>query len=110
MAGRAFTVATLAEHWGVSDTFVYDRIGARELQAFKLGGKLWRIRPEAVEDYECRQTIECCPSDASGRTAPPIDTGRSSGLMNADRTASRLARMTARPQKLALVHSGPREL
>lgn len=54
MTQKAMTVASLAAHWGVSDTFVYSLIKAGELEAFRLGGKLIRIRPEAVEAYEAR--------------------------------------------------------
>lgn len=50
--GGAFTVASLAAHWGVSTGKVYEEIHAGRLDAFKLGGKLYRIRPEAVAEYE----------------------------------------------------------
>ncbi len=55
---KALTVANVAQHWGVSTTFVYDQIAAGKLEAFRLGGKLIRIKPEAVADYERRATIE----------------------------------------------------
>lgn len=51
-AGLPFTVASLAAHWGVSATKVYEEIHAGRLDAFKLGGKLYRIRPQAVLAYE----------------------------------------------------------
>ena len=51
---RPLTVAQLAEHWQVSDTFIYDEIKAGRLEAFKLGGKLWRVSPQAVVAYEDR--------------------------------------------------------
>jgi excisionase family DNA binding protein len=105
----SFDVATLAKHWSVSTTFVYDLIAAGELPAWRLGGKLWRIHPDAVGAYECRQATALSRSLDDARTGPPIAHGKLNGLMAADRTASRLARMTARPQRLALVHSGPRE-
>lgn len=49
---KPFTVATLAAHWGVSTTKIYDEIRGGRLQAFKLGGTLYRIKPEAVAAYE----------------------------------------------------------
>jgi len=54
MGNRLYTVAMLAERWGVSSTFVYSLVQSGALVAFRLGGKLWRVRVEAVEDYECR--------------------------------------------------------
>lgn len=51
---RPFTVARLAEHWQVSDTFVYDEIKAGRLEAFRLGGKLIRVSAKAVVEYEDR--------------------------------------------------------
>ena len=104
-----YDVAGLAARWGVSTTFVYDLIQARQLQAWRLGGKLWRIRSEAVEEYECRQTIALSPSHDGEPMVAPIEAIRSNGLTPRDRTASRLARLTVRPQKLALVHTGHRE-
>lgn len=49
---RPFTVARLADHWGTSETFVYDQIRAGRLKAMRFGGKLIRIKPEAVDEYE----------------------------------------------------------
>lgn len=51
------TVAMVAQHWGTSDTFVYDQIKAGRLAAFKLGGKLIRVRPSAVAEYEERAAL-----------------------------------------------------
>lgn len=63
-----FTPATLAAHWGCSDELVYGLIRSGKLEAWKLGGKLWRIKPEAVAEYEHRQAIgPGAPADA-----PPI--------------------------------------
>jgi len=52
MTLRAYSVAKLAEHWGVSTTFIYNLLNSGELEGIKLGDKLWRIRAEAVERYE----------------------------------------------------------
>jgi excisionase family DNA binding protein len=48
----AYTVSSLAERWGVSDTFVYEEIEGGGLRYFNLGNKLIRIRPEWVDEYE----------------------------------------------------------
>ena len=56
---RPYTVAMLAERWGVSDTFVYDQIACGSLRAFKLGTKLLRVKPEWVRDYEAAMA---CPA------------------------------------------------
>lgn len=48
------TVPALAQRWNVSDTFVYQLLNSGALPGFKLGGKLWRIKADAVEAYECR--------------------------------------------------------
>lgn len=109
MSARPYTVASLAEHWGCSDTFVYDELHAGRLQGFKLGRKLWRIRPEAVEEYECRGSLGGSESSPANDQAVDPTTGRgaSSGLTSEERTASRLARQIDLPRKPRLVSSGP---
>lgn len=106
--GRPYTVASLADHWGTSDTFIYDQIKAGRLQAFKLGGKLIRIKPEAVEEYEC-QGIHGRSASLPANEQTEHDTGASAsnGLMPEDRTASRLARLIDRPRRPRLATSGP---
>ena len=54
MTEKPYTAATLAERWGVSSTHVYNLLQSGELAGFKIGSKLWRIKPEAVEAYEQR--------------------------------------------------------
>ncbi len=49
---RPYTVARLAEHWSCSETFVRDEIRRGRLIAQRFGGKLIRIRAEAVAAYE----------------------------------------------------------
>src|SRR3990167_9946050 len=60
-SGRGFmiyTPKTLSEHWQCDNAVIYRLIAQGRLQAFRLGGKLWRIREEAVEAYEqCQSTI-----------------------------------------------------
>lgn len=65
MTPKAMTVASLAQHWGVSTTFVYDQIHAGRLGAFRLGGKLWRIPVAAVEAYEEAATVQLAAPDPS---------------------------------------------
>jgi len=106
--GRPYTVAGLAAHWGTSDTFVYDQIRAGKLKAMRFGGKLIRIKPEAVEEYECQATLgnsDGLPEPERTEADTPI--GASNGLTNEERTASRLARMIERPRRPRLVSSGP---
>lgn len=47
-----YSVATLAEHWGCGHDSIYSLVKGGELQSFKLGGKLIRIRRTAVEAFE----------------------------------------------------------
>ncbi len=54
MTGPNLTPAALADRWGVSSSFVYNLLNSGTLPGFKLGGKLWRIKPSDVEAYECR--------------------------------------------------------
>lgn len=105
---RPFTVASLASHWGTSDTFIYDQIKAGRLKAMRFGGKLIRIKPEWVEEYECQAThhTDSGSSPEHERMDPHIGTIASSGLTNEDRTVSRLGRLIDRPQKPRLVTSG----
>lgn len=49
-----YSPRTLAERWGVSVSSVHGKIRSGELTAFKLGGHLYRIRRDAVEQYEQR--------------------------------------------------------
>lgn len=102
---RPFTVAKLAEHWEVSETFVYDQIKAGRLRAIRLGGKLLRIKPDAVEDFECQHT-ESASSDASATMEPHTGPSPSGGLTIEERTAFRLARQTEPQRKPRLVSSG----
>ncbi len=86
----AYTVASLAERWGTSDTFVYDQIKAGRLRAFRLGGKLIRIRPDAVDEYEKAGEIETAAGCATA-TIPQDDTRPS------DATLARLLRLSHKP-------------
>ncbi|MCW2763351.1 MAG: hypothetical protein JWR85_3552 [Marmoricola sp.] len=92
-----YSVASLAEHWGCGSDTVYALIRSGDLVAFKLGGRLLRIRAHEVEQYECRQIT--ASSDTAKNT--PL-----SGSPMDDATDIRLERLTVRPQRPQLVHSG----
>jgi excisionase family DNA binding protein len=51
---NVFTPATLADWWECSERHVRNLIEQGDLPAFRLGGKLLRIRPEDVEAFDCR--------------------------------------------------------
>lgn len=99
MAERPYTVATLAAYWGCSPDVIYALIREGRLRAFKLGGKLIRIRPDDVEHFECQNT----GLSATGETSlsPTL-------MANEAAFESRLARMTEGSRNLALVTSGGR--
>lgn len=79
---RAYSVAQVAALWGVSDTFVYDLVNAGSLAAFKLGNKLWRIRPEALDAYE-RDAATTPPLPAPANDVRAVaDAGRAIRLSN----------------------------
>lgn len=95
--GKAFTVASLAEHWCVSTDTVYAMIHSGRLKAFRFGGKLYRIRPEEVEAFECQAAT---PSNDTETCGP------SYGATNTDVTDIRLERLIDHRPKPQLVHSG----
>lgn len=80
----------------MSGDTVYSLIHSGDLRAFKLGGKLLRIREDEVERFEC-QTTACNDTEASS----PL-----SGTKPDDATDIRLERLIERPQRPQLVHSG----
>jgi excisionase family DNA binding protein len=49
-----YTPATLAERWECSERHVRNMIASGDLPAFRLAGKLLRIRAEDVERFECQ--------------------------------------------------------
>ncbi len=68
-----YTPATLAERWACSERQVRLMIERGDLPAFRLGGKLIRIRQEDVEAYECPNggSPDCEANSASpGMTHP----------------------------------------
>lgn len=84
MSARPYSVPTLAQHWGCAPDTVYSLIKGGDLQAFRVGGKLLRIRAEEVERYECQRNHT--PSNDCEVNSP------SSGTRMADATDIRLER------------------
>lgn len=72
---RALTPEDVAERWGCSASHVRRLIANGELPAFRLGGKLIRIRPQDVEAYECPNT-DC---NASVEDGPSLSTTTDAG-------------------------------
>ncbi|TZG25636.1 helix-turn-helix domain-containing protein [Sphingomonas montanisoli] len=99
MMGKAFTVSSLADRWCVSTDTVYAMIHAGRLNAFRFGGKLYRIRPEEVERFECQS--QDIPSNDTEESGP------SSGARRTDATDIRLERLIDHRPMPRLVHSGP---
>lgn len=92
-----YSVASLAHHWECGQDTIYALIRSGDLQAFRLGGKLLRIRGDEVERYECRTTT------ASNDT---VDSLLSSGMPMVDATDIRLERLIEHRPRPQLVHSG----
>lgn len=92
-----YSVASLALHWGCGTDTVYSLIHSGDLRAFKLGGKLLRIRQDEVERFECRTITPC------NDTGEP---SQSSGTREEDATDIRLERLIERRARPQLVHSG----
>lgn len=80
MSDKPITVAALAERWGCSDTFVYGLLTSGQLEGFKLGKKLWRISPDAVERFE------------QGQSSPPQAEASPADKPDTDSQAARIAR------------------
>lgn len=49
-----YTPSMLADRWKCSEKHIRNMIERGELRAFRLGGKLLRIRGEDVEAFECQ--------------------------------------------------------
>ena len=54
MRALPFTPATLADRWQCSERHIRNMVDRGELPAFRLAGKLIRIRAEDVEMFECQ--------------------------------------------------------
>ena len=100
----AHTPASLAERWECSEAHVRNLIRRGELQAFKLGGKLLRIRPEEVERYECRDRSTPATESPRSEESSPL-----SGTKGASDFAAAFAPAIPPKPGLALVRSSPFE-
>lgn len=92
MTGRALTPAMVAEMWGCSEKTVRNEIAAGKLRHFRVGQKLLRIPPDALEEYECQNT-----------GSPDTEESGPSPSMRAEneRAAIRLARLTGRMRSVS---------
>ena len=96
MSAAVFNVSGLADRWGCGTDTIYNLIHSGNLVAFKLGGKLLRIRAEEVERYEC-QNIASNDTEASLR---------SFGSKTANDTGIRLKRLIDRQASPQRARSG----
>lgn len=91
MTDKPFTVQTLADRWGCSVWAVYALIKQGRLPAFRLGGKLLRIRAEDVASWEStggNTKLESTASDNS--KGKPSSAGRKRAKLTAEDLASSL--------------------
>ena len=65
IAPRSYTPEDVAARWKCSPSHVRKLISTGELRAWRLGGKLLRIRPEDVENFEQRNAVELPRSSPS---------------------------------------------
>lgn len=64
----AFTPESLADRWEVCPATVRNLVRQGALRAFRIGRQI-RIRPEAVEEYECRNG----GSNSTEEVTPQLD-------------------------------------
>jgi excisionase family DNA binding protein len=65
---RPMTPEQVAERWGCSANHVRNLIKRRELRAFRVGSRLLRVAPDAVEEFErCQETTGS--GDSTGDTS-----------------------------------------
>ncbi|WP_423738573.1 helix-turn-helix domain-containing protein [Chelativorans petroleitrophicus] len=89
MQGPAvFTPATLADRWACSERHVRLMVERGILPAFRLGGKLIRIRREDVEAFECNHGVS--PNcEASSPLHGQMKTGFADAIASEHRTGKR---------------------
>lgn len=88
---RPFTVASLAERWECSTHAVYALIRDKRLPAFRVGGKLLRIRAEDVQTWESaggNTVLENTGLEPS--TGKPSSAGKTRKALTAEDLASAL--------------------
>jgi excisionase family DNA binding protein len=80
-----YTPETLADRWRCSASHVRKMIGRGELPAFRLGGRLLRVRARVVEEFERCGDLD--DIETSGQQSPEPDRAES---------VVRLARLSGR--------------
>ncbi len=102
---KAYTVKELADKWQCSQESIYALIRKHVagkpggLPAFSIGGKLWRIKPEIVEQWQ----------DVGGNTrSENSDLERSSTAMSERMKPSSITAMQTDPSEEDLVSSAKR--
>ena len=60
---KVYTLRRLAARWHCSPQHVREMCEAGELDAFKLGGKLWRVRAASVAKVERAHAMRIALSD-----------------------------------------------
>ena len=60
------TIAELAEYWAVSRQQIYKSIESAELEAIRLGSRLYRVRTSAAADFERRAMVRTFNSRLRG--------------------------------------------
>lgn len=76
MSEKVYTPETLAQEWGCSTGQVRRLCRQGRLRHFRLG-KLYRIRPEHVREFE-RENEVCGGSSSTGESGPPDATASDS--------------------------------
>ncbi len=70
-----FTPETLAVRWECSPSHIRKMIGRGDLPAFRLGGRLLRVRVRDVEDFErCGDSVD---TGTNGQPSPERDQAES---------------------------------
>jgi excisionase family DNA binding protein len=87
---RAYTPKMLAERWMCSEQHIRNLVDRGELPAFRLGGKLLRIRGEDVEAFECQtgNSADCVENSASHGTNSAMGE-RSGAVIDLEQTTRR---------------------
>lgn len=67
---NVFTPRSLADRWQCSERHVRNLIDSGELPAFRLGGKLIRIRRDAVTEFEGRPVEMTAALETPGTVVP----------------------------------------
>jgi len=86
---KALRPEDVAARWECSEATVRRMLRDGRLRGFRVGGKLWRIRPEVVEEFECQNETDGGSSSFGESGAP---TGETRDVLS----AARWARQTVR--------------